>query len=86
MRSRAKIGQRDRRRCYAVDVIPMLVGNLDAASSCNLENNRGVILVGVSIGVACVFKLNDITRTDSFGLPVNTSAPATPAQDEGGGP
>ena len=53
----------------------MLVGNLDAASSYNLENNRGVILVGVSIGVACVFKLNDITRTDSFGLPVNTSAP-----------
>ena len=44
-------------------MIPVLVCYFDARFlPHNLENDRCVILVGVGIGIARVFELNDITR------------------------
>ncbi len=51
------------------------MGYFDTAFADNFENDCGMILVGVGVRIACVFKLNDITWTDTFSLPVDTSAP-----------
>jgi hypothetical protein len=58
-----------------VYVIPVLMRHLDTAFSYDFENDGSVILVGVGIGITCVFKLNDVARADALCLPMNTPPP-----------
>jgi len=53
----------------------MLVGDQHTVAVRNLHDDRGMISVCVSIGVASILKLDDVTWADAFFLPVDPSAP-----------